>query len=66
MRRQGELARLHIDLTKTSEAARELEKCLHALQNSHVGEANLLFELTTTNCTENRSTNPDEFKFRVL
>jgi hypothetical protein len=48
MGRQGELARLHVDFAKTSEAARELKKCLYALQNSHVSEPNLLFRLATT------------------
>lgn len=40
--RHGEELRLHIDLCKTSDTARELEKRLYALKDAHVGEADFL------------------------
>lgn len=41
-RRKGEELRIHIDLAKPRDAARELEESLNAFKDAHVREADFL------------------------
>jgi hypothetical protein len=43
--RHSEERRLHVELAKFRHAASQLEICLHALEDTHVREANLADEL---------------------
>jgi hypothetical protein len=42
--RQRKLLRVHVDLAQPRDAARQLQESLHALEDAHVGEANLFYE----------------------